>query len=178
MNWGLFSTRLFCSVFGAACLAATLVIAPSTPATATLGVKADRIVVLKSERRLILQREGRELKAYPIALGGTPTGHKRQQGDGRTPEGEYVVDWRNPESKFFLSLHISYPNAADSARASAAGLDPGGNIMIHGLPAHYRGPEPDRFHVDWTEGCIGVGNSAMQEIWTMVENGTTVEIRP
>jgi len=177
VSWGRIYRRLVCSVVGAICLAAALVVSPDR-ATAALGVKADRIVVIKSERRLILQRDGRELKAYPIALGGAPTGHKLHQGDGRTPEGEYVIDWRNTESKFFLSLHISYPNAADSARANAAGLNPGGNIMIHGLPAHYRGPEPEAFYVDWTEGCIGVGNRAMEEIWTMVDNGITVEIRP
>src|SRR5687767_8028132 len=96
--------------------------------------KADRILVLKAERQLILLHDGRPLRTYPIALGPNPTGHKKAQGDGRTPEGQYVIDWRNPNSKYYLSLHISYPNARDNARATAAGVSPGGNIMIHGMP--------------------------------------------
>lgn len=141
--------------------------------------KADRIVVLKSARKLELLQGRAVLKTFPIALGEHPTGTKQVSGDGRTPEGTYYIDARQPLSRYHLALHISYPNATDRARAAAAGRDPGGNIMIHGLPNTYRGPlDPVRFYKDWTDGCISVGDRAIEEIWAAVALGTPVEIRP
>ena len=154
--------------------------AKATPAAFTMPLlKADRIVVLKSARKLQLLKNGVVLKTYPIALGGNPVGPKRVGGDGRTPEGVYTIDARQPHSQYHLALHISYPNATDRAQAVAAHRDPGGDIEIHGLPAWYQGPlDPDRFDKDWTHGCVSVGDHAIEEIYAAVEIGTLIEIRP
>ncbi|HEV8015017.1 MAG TPA: L,D-transpeptidase family protein [Stellaceae bacterium] len=142
-------------------------------------LRADRILVLKAARKLELLRAGMVVKVYPIALGGHPLGGKRATGDGRTPEGVYYIDGRQPQSHYHLALHISYPNAADRAAASALNRDPGGNIMIHGLPNGYEGPlDPVRFYKDWTDGCISVGDRAIEEIAAAVAIGTPIEIRP
>lgn len=127
-------------------------------------------MVNKSRRELLLLRGDSVLRSYRIALGRDPVGHKQQEGDGRTPEGCYLIDRRNPKSKYHLSLHISYPNDADAARAAAAGVPPGGDIMIHGLKPGVPHPE------DWTEGCIAVTDSEMDEIWELVADGTPIEI--
>jgi murein L,D-transpeptidase YafK len=142
------------------------------------SAKADRILVLKSERELILLRHGTVLQTFPIALGPHPLGPKRVRGDGRTPEGLYVIDGRHAQSPYHLALHISYPNAADRAQADAAHANPGGDIFIHGLPAWYGPNDPDRFYKDWTKGCISVGNTAIEKIWAAVDNGTVIEVRP
>ncbi len=134
--------------------------------------------MLKSQRMLFLMRGNVVLRSYPIALGPHPDGPKRASGDGRTPEGRYVIDGRNPHSAYRLSLHISYPNAADDARSTAAHADPGGDIFIHGLPAWYGPNDPNRFYKDWTKGCISVGNAAIEQIWAAVDDGTPIEIRP
>ncbi|MGO4852565.1 L,D-transpeptidase family protein [Phaeovulum sp. W22_SRMD_FR3] len=147
------------------------------PAMAGAAAQADRILVEKSARRLTLLRQGVVLAQYQIALGGAPEGRKTREGDERTPEGIYHLDWRNPNSVAYLSLHISYPDAADRAAAEAGGVDPGGNIMIHGLPNGwgFLGAVHRRF--DWTDGCIGVTNEEMRDIWSRSPNGTEIEIR-
>ena len=132
----------------------------------------------KSDRRLELLRKGTVLRSYRVALGNAPEGHKREEGDERTPEGRYVLDWRNPGSSFHKSIHISYPNAADRAAAKAAGRDPGGLIMIHGQPNGFGWWSWLLQLVDWTDGCIAVTDAEMDEIWTMVDNGTPIEITP
>ena len=142
-------------------------------------LKADRILVLKSARKLELLRGGVVLKIYPIALGGNPVGAKAEAGDGKTPEGVYYIDGRQPHSLYHLALHISYPNAADAARAASTKRNPGGDIEIHGLPNWYAGPlDPARFDKDWTHGCVSVGDKAIEEIWAAADIGTLVEIRP
>lgn len=141
-------------------------------ALAREGQTADKVLVDKSDRLLYLLRDGRVWKSYPIGLGFTPRGHKRQQGDGRTPEGDYVLDWRNPQSSFYLSIHISYPNDRDRARAHSRGVSPGGDIFIHGRH------NPSTRKSDWTWGCIAVTDAAMDEIWAAVPNGTPITIRP
>ncbi len=143
--------------------------------------RADFVRVDKSRKQLILFRDGRVLREYPIALGENPVGHKLMKGDGRTPEGRYKLDWRNPESRFYRSIHISYPNERDLARARAQNRDPGESIMIHGSPAWVPSPEWARrwlHREDWTDGCIAVTNDHMDEIWELVEDGTPIEIRP
>jgi murein L,D-transpeptidase YafK len=139
---------------------------------------ADAVLVVKSERKLYLLKAGRILKAFTVSLGLVPNGPKQREGDFRTPEGHYMLDGRKADSDYFLAIHISYPDASDSARARAQGVDPGGSIMIHGLPnapryepAHYRG-------TDWTDGCIAVSNSDMIDIWLMTRESTPIEIRP
>lgn len=141
------------------------------------GSNIDRVVVDKSARRLMLMRDGYAVRTYPIALGRNPEGPKRTRGDGRTPEGVYALDWRNPDSRFYLSIHVSYPNAADRMRADQLSADPGGMIMIHGRPNIIRTGDYG-LRPDWTEGCIAVSNGAMDEIWSMVEDGTVIEILP
>lgn len=139
---------------------------------------ADRVVVKKAERRLELYRDGERLRAYPVALGWDPVTPKRHEGDGRTPEGEYVIDYRKPDSAFHRALHVSYPGPADRAWADERGLDPGGLIMIHGLSAD-RAPL-GRLHrfSDWTDGCIAVTNQEIEEIWRVVPDGTPIRIEP
>lgn len=136
----------------------------------------DLVRVEKSERQLQLIGGGKVLRSYRIALGGAPLGHKHQEGDERTPEGRYVLDWRNPNSVAHKSIHISYPNADDMAAAKARGVDPGGFIMIHGQPNGFGGLGGLLQMVDWTDGCIAVTDSDMDEIWTMVAVGTPIEI--
>lgn len=142
--------------------------------------QADRVVVYKGERLLQLYQGPRLLREYRINLGKSPRGHKMQAGDQRTPEGDYVLDWRNPRSQFYKSLHISYPNERDRAFARALGVDPGGLIMIHGRPNHPKPPATlkDYERLDWTDGCIAVSNEAMDEIWNLVPDGTPIRILP
>ena len=128
------------------------------------------MVVSKKRREMVLLRGESVLRTYRIALGREPVGPKRQEGDGRTPEGRYVIDRRNAKSKYHLSLHISYPDAADVARARDAGVDPGGDIMIHGLK------DGVRRDGDWTQGCIAVTDEEMDEIWGLVGEGTAIWI--
>ena len=125
-----------------------------------------------------LVSKGKVLRSYAIALGANPVGHKQQQGDERTPEGSYVLDWRNPNSCCMRSLHISYPNAADKAAARQLGVDPGGMIMIHGQPNGFGWWSWLMQLFDWTNGCIAVTDEDMREIWDMVDVGTPIEINP
>ena len=153
-------------------------IQPQTDTKRPVG-KADFIRVDKSERRMDLMRNDAVIATYTIALGRSPVGDKVQEGDRRTPEGRYVIDWRNPKSGYHLSLHISYPNADDKARAEAAGISPGGDIMIHGQPNGYATPATFLLQqTDWTFGCIAVTNAEMDEIWNAVPDGTPIEIMP
>jgi len=138
--------------------------------------QADRIVVVKSTRTMTLFNGGQVLKTYKVALGGAPVGPKRIQGDHKTPEGNYIITSRNEHSQFHLALRISYPSAADRARARTLRASPGGDIMIHGLPNGYADARYTR--TDWTDGCIAVTNAEIEEIWRLVPVGTRVEIRP
>lgn len=133
--------------------------------------RADAIRVYKAARRMDLLRDGKVLRSYRVHLGGAPVGPKREQGDQRTPEGEYAISYRNAASRFHLSLRVSYPNADDSRQARARGVDPGGDIMIHG-------GTPPRESRDWTEGCVAVTNAEIEEIWRLVPTGTPVRIDP
>jgi murein L,D-transpeptidase YafK len=142
-------------------------------------VEVDQVRVIKHERKLYLLNGDRIVRSYDISLGQNPEGHKLHSGDNRTPEGRYELDWRNANSRFHRSLHISYPGPDDIAWAQARGLDPGQHIMIHGLP---NGADDNGviFHgVDWTDGCVAVNdNSQMDEIWSLVTDGTPIYILP
>jgi len=140
--------------------------------------QADVVIVTKSERKLVLMKSGKVLKTYSVALGGSPTGAKERQGDHRTPEGTYVLDSRNAQSRFYKSIHISYPNAEDRARAVRLRVSPGGEVFIHGLPNGYGSIDAAHRLSNWTDGCIAVTNSEMDEIWALVPNGTPIEIKP
>ena len=141
-------------------------------------IQADRILVLKADRKMILYRKDVAIATYKIALGGNPKGHKTQQGDGKTPEGNYTISGRNPKSRFHLSLRISYPGPQDVAQARQRGVDPGGDIMIHGLPPAFAYLGSLHRLVDWTEGCIAVTNDEIGMIWELVPIGTPIEILP
>ncbi len=136
------------------------------------GPEVTQIVVMKERRRMYLMNGNDVLTAYDIQMGFAPVGHKAEEGDGRTPEGAYRIDRRNPNSAYHLSLGISYPNAADVARARAAGVSPGGDIFIHGTPVEMRRK------ADWTAGCIAVSDEDMEQIYAMVQTGTPIYIFP
>lgn len=140
--------------------------------------RADRVVVVKGERKLHLMRDGRILRSYDISLGRQPAGQKQREGDLRTPEGDYYLDWRNADSDYYMSIHISYPNAEDLRRAWARGDDPGGMIMIHGQPNESAPVLDDYLGEDWTDGCIAVSNQAMIDIWLSVRDNTPISIVP
>lgn len=145
---------------------------------ATQKGSVDRIQIEKSARRLMLISQGEVLKTYKIALGGNPIGPKERQGDNKTPEGTYVIDARTRDSRFHLSLHISYPNERDKKRAKELGVSPGGDIMIHGIKNGFSWVGDAHTGVDWTKGCIAVTDQEIEEIDKLAPNGTIVEIRP
>lgn len=138
----------------------------------------DKILVVKSERKLMLLSRGQPLKSYKVSLGKRPTGPKRREGDQRTPEGLYWIDWRKASDKYNLSMHISYPNIRDQTQARAEGVPPGGMIMLHGTPLDENYPEWYFHGLDWTEGCIAMRNDDIREVWNLVKDGTLIEIRP
>lgn len=139
---------------------------------------ADRIVITKSARSLTLINGSRVLKTYHVALGRNPIGEKTRAGDHRTPEGEYIVDSKKSASRFFRALHLSYPNETDRARARELHVNPGGNVEIHGIENGLGWIGSLHQRVDWTDGCIAVTDSEIDEIWKAVPVGTKVEIRP
>jgi murein L,D-transpeptidase YafK len=143
-----------------------------------LRVQATRVLVEKHARRLTLLYEGGPIKTYRVALGRHPEGPKSREGDGRTPEGLYLIDSRLATSGFHRALHVSYPNASDQLAAKRAGLDPGGAIFIHGIKNRLAWLGRLHRFVDWTAGCIAVTNAEIDEIWRAVPDGTVVEIRP
>ncbi len=138
----------------------------------------DKILILKSERRLEVISQGETIRQYRVSLGRYPIGHKQQQGDQRTPEGIYTIDWRHESPQFNLSMHVDYPNIKDRMAAWDRGVDPGGMIMIHGTPINGEFPEWFYKGLDWTDGCIALQNSDMKELWDLVPDGTLVDIRP
>jgi murein L,D-transpeptidase YafK len=155
----------------------------SSSAIASSGIEAglplaDSVIVRKAARKLDLLRNGQVLRSYKVALGLRPEGHKQFEGDYRTPEGKYLLTRRNPNSDYFLSIQVSYPNDDDVARARKQGVRPGGAIMIHGQPNTPRKPRDYYSNIDWTEGCIAVSNSDMVEIWLMTSPDTPIEIQP
>lgn len=140
--------------------------------------RADRVIVMKKERTLRLMHGDKVLKAYKIALGGEPIGPKRMEGDHKTPEGAYILDRRNPKSKYYRSIHISYPSEEDRERARKSGVLPGGDVMVHGLPNGFGWLGATHRVQDWTDGCIAVTDQEMDEIWSAVADGTPIEIKP
>lgn len=138
----------------------------------------DLVVVYKNERLLHLKSKGQIVRSFEIALGEEPVGHKLIEGDNRTPEGVYTLDWRNAQSGFYRSIHISYPHDGDQAAASRRGVSAGGLVMIHGLPNGRSARDMNHPANDWTNGCIAVTNDEMDEIWSLVEDGTTIMIFP
>ena len=143
-----------------------------------VGTVADLVVVEKSKHVLQLYADGNLVASFPVSLGSSPLGPKRQEGDGRTPEGNYTLDYRKADSSFYRALHISYPSAADATEAHSRGVDPGGQIMIHGLPNGLRVLGRLQRLIDWTDGCIAVTDEEMEEVWEAVPDGTRIRIEP
>jgi len=139
---------------------------------------ADKVIIEKAARKLYLLQDGKAFRTFKIALGIRPVGHKKKEGDFRTPEGTYLLDSRNQNSDFFLSIRISYPNQVDRREANTIGVEPGGAIMIHGQPNEPTKSETYYRTQDWTNGCIAVSNSDMIDIWLMTGENTPIEIRP
>ena len=147
------------------------------PAISQPDQQADHILVSKQDKMMYLLRDGKVLRSYQIAMGTNwADGHKEREGDERTPEGSYSIDWRNAKSVAHLSLHISYPDENDRKRADEGGIDPGGNIMIHGLPNGWGALGSLHRIFDWTDGCIAVTNQEMQEIWALTPTNTPITI--
>lgn len=140
--------------------------------------KADKVLVNKSTKKLYLISEGKQFRQYDIALGPQPLGDKLASGDERTPEGRYILDYKHVNSDFYKAIHISYPNPDDIADAHSQGLDPGGAIMIHGMPKNLKWPVALIQSFNWTNGCIAVTNDEMDEIWNAIDEGTPIEIQP
>lgn len=141
-------------------------------------IQVDKVIVYKSKRELQLLFKDRVVTKYKIALGGNPKGHKEQEGDQKTPEGKYKIDWHNPNSQFYKSLHISYPNKQDKLRAKKLGVSPGGDIFIHGLPKTWASIGKAHALHDWTLGCIALTNKEITEIYNNVKDGTVIIINP
>ena len=139
---------------------------------------ADRVIVEKGARKLHLIKDGKTFRTFDIALGMYPVGDKHEEGDQKTPEGQYTLDTRNPDSDFFLSIHIDYPNASERQQARKKGMDPGGQIMVHGQPNKPTYSEAFYAKEDWTNGCSAVSNSDMIDIWLMTPNDVPIEIIP
>ena len=142
------------------------------------NVKADSLVVYKSNRNMVIFGNQSVIKEYSISLGKIPVGKKEKEGDKKTPEGLYVIDFRNENSKYHLSLHISYPGEIDKLNAAEQGVNPGGDIMIHGLPNNMEFLEVYYINNDWTDGCIAVTNEDIEEIWRVIDDGTPIMINP
>ena len=143
-----------------------------------IETKINHVILDKGERKLFLMSNNYVVKTYKVAIGSNPIGPKRQEGDGKTPEGLYIIDRRNPKSSCYRSLHISYPSAKDIEYARRAGVRPGGDIMIHGILNGLGWIGPFHRLFDWTGGCIAVTNKEIEEIWQMVPDGMPIELRP
>lgn len=140
--------------------------------------KADKVLVIKSESKLYLQKNGATIKEYHVVFGANPKGHKLQEGDERTPEGKYFLDYKKNDSSFYKAIHISYPNEKDKQIARESGVNPGGFIMIHGQKNGIGWLSWISQRFNWTDGCIAVTNKEMDEIWNTVNIGTPIEIKP
>lgn len=149
-----------------------------SPHLANAQLKADRVLVKKSEHKLFLLRAGIPYETFHAVFGPRPQGPKLSEGDEHTPEGQYLLDYKKSNSPFYKAIHISYPNAEDRARSASKGLHPGGQIMIHGQPLVDKQLSEDASYFNWTNGCIAVSNPDMDIIWEAVDPGTPITIEP
>lgn len=140
--------------------------------------KADHVLVDKSDGALILLKDGVEIGSFSVAFGANPEGHKQQEGDERTPEGRYILDYKKADSAFHKAIHISYPNKTDIEKAKKLGVSPGGAVMIHGQKNGFGWAAPILQFFNWTDGCIALKDSDMDLVWLSVDSGTPIEIRP
>ena len=159
-------------------LATICLIAGGLPAQAEDLPKAERVLVDKSESRLYLIRDEEPFASFRVSFGADPVGHKQAEGDQKTPEGWYVLDYKVEDSSFHRSIHVSYPNPKDIENAKKLGVSPGGQIMIHGQPNGWSWLGPFSQFVDWTDGCIALSDKHMNIVWQSVEPGTPIHIKP
>jgi len=152
--------------------------ASSSTSRSNAPAAADSLVLTKSRRELVVYYRGTPVRTYYVALGLNPVGDKERIGDNRTPEGLFFIQGRNPNSRYHLSLRISYPDATHRARAARLGVEPGGDIMIHGLPAEQAPFGAAHRDYDWTNGCIAVTNREIEELWGVIRDGTPIQIKP
>lgn len=150
---------------------------PHSASQSSIG-KVDLVVVNKSDTSMLLMRNGKVLRRYKIAMGDRPVGHKLQEGDQRTPEGRYILDYKKSDSAYYRAIHISYPNEEDRLRADALGIDPGGQIMIHGQNPNSTLTPDEAQKLNWTDGCIAIKNHEIDELWQAIDTGTPIEIWP
>jgi murein L,D-transpeptidase YafK len=150
----------------------------TVPAMAEASQRADFILVEKFQRKLTLYKNQIAIQSYQVALGSQPVGSKQKEGDGRTPEGDYTIDFKHPKSRFHFALRLSYPSKAEQGLAASNGYSAGSDIMIHGIRNGFGfiGSQHRRF--DWTDGCIAVTNEEIEDIWHYVDLGTTIRIVP
>lgn len=158
-------------------LVISILLLSASPIQASMP-KADFVLVIKSQKRLYLKQNDKIIKSYRVVFGANPVGHKLMEGDQRTPEGIYFLDYKLDKSAFYKAIHISYPNSNDIRNADKLGVDPGGSIMIHGQPNDCYWPPGVTQFFNWTDGCIAVTNFEMDEIWEAVEEGTPIRIMP
>ena len=169
--------RVRWGIFAALALGVLSALMPAQSGPSVI-LRVDRVVVLKKERTLQLLRQGKVIKTYNVALGGNPVGPQTRQGDHKTPEGRYILDFRNAHSQFYQSFHISYPSEHDRDLARKNGVAPGGDVFVHGLPKGYGAIGAAHRLRDWTDGCIAVTNEEIDEIWKAVSDGIPIEIKP
>lgn len=155
-----------------------VLVAGSAAMTAQAAEKADLVRVVKSEKRLYLLKDGKVLVSFRVVFGADPKGHKREEGDERTPEGRYLLDYKNTASKFYKSIHVSYPNARDREDARKRGVSPGGDIMIHGQPNGKEWLTVVSQRFNWTDGCVALSNEDMDTVWDAVKVGIPIDIEP
>jgi len=148
------------------------------PAISFSDQKADSVLINKSKKRLYLKNNGTIIKSYHVVFGANPVGHKVQEGDERTPEGRYLLDYKKPDSSFYRAIHVSYPNKADKEQAKKLGVNPGGFIMIHGQKNGFGWLSFISRFFNWTDGCIALSNPDMDVVWNAVDAGVPVEINP
>ena len=149
-----------------------------TVASAQEVIKADLVRVVKNKSRLYLEKDGEVFASYRATFGAQPKGHKQQEGDERTPEGKYYLTYKNANSAFYLSIAVSYPNDEDRESARQRGVEPGGDIMVHGQPNGYAWISPVSQFFNWTDGCIGLSNKDMDKVWESIDPGIPIVIEP
>ncbi len=159
-------------------LFALFTVSPVGTAKSYSEINADFVLVDKSDRRLYLKFKGQIIGSFPVVFGFNPVGHKQFEGDGRTPEGRYVLDFKNEDSRFYKSIRVSYPHEADVWKASMRGKEPGGDIFIHGQKNGYSWEELVAKRLHWTEGCIALRDEHMDRVWDLIEERTIIVIRP
>ena len=140
--------------------------------------KADYVLVQKSAKTLSLYQQGKLIGSFPVVFGASPVGHKQQEGDEKTPEGIYTLDYKKEDSAFYKAIHISYPNEKDIEQAKSKGVSPGGAIMVHGQRNYFGWAYFISQRFNWTNGCVALSNDNMEQVWQSVESGTKIEIKP